>query len=95
MERMEIESFEGRPAPMTRGFAFLMGCRPTSVLAKPLLRRQGTAWETEPLSKRGCCWMLTFVELGDSRRSLAQLLAIASGAALTANCLRLCCEAQP
>ena len=44
MERIELESFEARPVPMTRGFAFLMGCRPTSALAKPLLRRQGTAW---------------------------------------------------
>lgn len=65
MESLELESFEGRRAPMTRGFAvlaLLMGCRPTSACAKPLLRRQGTTCISEQPSHRGCWWMLAIVE---------------------------------
>lgn len=54
MERLEVESFERRRAPMTRGFAvltLLMGCRPTSVCAKPVLRRQV---HKVPRQNRGC-----------------------------------------
>jgi hypothetical protein len=54
---MEIESFEGHLRPMTRGLLFLMGCRPTSVHAKPLSAAKvprGLARVIEPAVVVGC-----------------------------------------
>ncbi len=71
--------------PMTRGCALQMGCRPTSVAARPQLLRQGSAWVSVPRPSCCCCWLLVIVELGESWRS-GRVLRRATHPASSADC---------